>query len=113
MSSSQDLRSMRQRLKFKRVRIAMIVSGGLAIAALGAGILPGGSQPGSFTARAQAAQSPLLTEPSLRLMSQSQYINTIQAIFGPDVAVKVRFAPIRREDGLLAVGSSDAVLTSG
>ena len=104
---------MRQRLRLKRVRFAMIVGGGLAIAALGAGILPGGSGASGLTARAQAAESPLLTEPSLRLISQGQYINTIQAIFGPDVAVKVRFAPIRREDGLLAVGASDAVLTSG
>jgi hypothetical protein len=52
-------------------------------------------------------------EPTLRLISQSQYINTISQIFGLDVAVKIRFAPVKRDDGLLAVGASTAVLTSG
>jgi hypothetical protein len=52
-------------------------------------------------------------EPTLRLLSQSQYANTIANIFGPDVGVKIRFAPVNRVDGLLAVGRSTAVLTSG
>jgi hypothetical protein len=52
-------------------------------------------------------------EPTLRLISQSQYINTISQIFGSDVAVKIRFAPVKRDDGLLAVGAGSAVLTSG
>jgi hypothetical protein len=55
----------------------------------------------------------LLPEPGLRLISQSQYVNTIQRIFGQDIAVKIRFAPVKREDGLLAVGASGAVITSG
>jgi uncharacterized protein DUF1592/uncharacterized protein DUF1588/uncharacterized protein DUF1595/uncharacterized protein DUF1585 len=113
MSGLKDLRLVRQRLKLNPARIALLAGGGIAIAALGSGLLPGGSEPSGFTAHAQSAASPLLIEPSLRLISQSQYIDTIQAIFGPDVAVKVRFAPVRREDGLLAVGASDAVLTSG
>jgi hypothetical protein len=54
-----------------------------------------------------------LAEPGLRLMSQSQYVNTITRIFGADIPVKVRFAPVKREDGLLAVGAGKAVLTSG
>jgi hypothetical protein len=52
-------------------------------------------------------------EPTLRLMSQSQYINTISQIFGSDIAVQIRFAPVKRDEGLLAVGASTAVLTSG
>lgn len=51
--------------------------------------------------------------PTLRLLSQSQYINTLRQIFGSDITVKVRFAPVRRDHGLLAVGASSAVLTSG
>ena len=50
-------------------------------------------------------------EPALRLISQSQYVNTISRIFGPDIAVKIRFAPVNRVDGLLAVGASTAVDT--
>jgi hypothetical protein len=49
----------------------------------------------------------------VRLISQSQYINTISQIFGSDLGVKIRFAPVKRDDGLLAVGASTAVLTSG
>ena len=51
--------------------------------------------------------------PTLRLISQGGYANTISRIFGPDIAVKVRFAPVNRVDGLLGVGRSTAVLTSG
>jgi hypothetical protein len=54
-----------------------------------------------------------LAEPGMRLMSQSQYVNTITQVFGTDIPVKVRFAPVKREDGLLAVGAAKAVLTSG
>ena len=54
-----------------------------------------------------------LAEPGLRLMSQSQYVDTINRIFGQDIAVKARFAPVKREEGLLAVGAGKAVLTSG
>jgi hypothetical protein len=51
--------------------------------------------------------------PTLRLISQSQYAHTITDIFGADIASNVRFAPIKRTDGLLAIGSSAAVVTSG
>lgn len=50
---------------------------------------------------------------ALRLISQSQYLNTIRRVFGRDVAVNVRFAPVSRTDGLLAVGAWSAVLTTG
>jgi hypothetical protein len=56
------------------------------------------------------AQAP---EPTVRLLSQSQYVNTLTQIFGSDISVKVRFAPVRRDEGLLGVGASSAVLTSG
>src|SRR5262249_31799002 len=50
---------------------------------------------------------------ALRLISQSQYLSTIRHVFGRDVAVNVRFAPVSRVDGLLAVGAWSAVLTTG
>lgn len=52
-------------------------------------------------------------EPVTRLISKSQYTNTLAQIFGPDVVGNVRFAPVARVDGLVAVGASTAVLTSG
>ena len=52
-------------------------------------------------------------EPTVRLLSQSQYVNTLKQIFGPDISIKVRFAPVRRDQGLLAVGATSAVLTGG
>jgi hypothetical protein len=52
-------------------------------------------------------------EPTLRLISQSEYSSSIARIFGPDIVVKTRFAPVNRVDGLLGVGRSTAVLTSG
>jgi Protein of unknown function (DUF1588)/Protein of unknown function (DUF1592)/Protein of unknown function (DUF1595)/Protein of unknown function (DUF1585) len=64
-------------------------------------------------AAGQQAQAGPASEPTVRLLSQSQYINTITAIFGSDIALKVRFAPVRRTAGLLGVGASSAVLTSG
>lgn len=52
-------------------------------------------------------------EPSLRLLSQSQYANTIRAIFGAQVVPNVRFAPVPRTGGLIAVGARAAVMTVG
>ena len=52
-------------------------------------------------------------EASLRLLSQSQYANTIQALFGKQIVPNVRFAPIPRSGGLTAVGARAAVMTVG
>ena len=69
-------------------------------------------------ARSMAAD--LLSEPdipggeaSLRLLSQSQYANTIEAIFGKHIVPNVRFAPVPRAGGLTAVGARAAVMTVG
>jgi Protein of unknown function (DUF1592)/Protein of unknown function (DUF1588)/Protein of unknown function (DUF1595)/Protein of unknown function (DUF1585) len=68
---------------------------------------------GVATFRIDSAPTVPAADPTLRLMSQSQYVNTITRIFGSDIAVKVRFAPVNRVDGLLGVGASTAVLTPG
>jgi hypothetical protein len=66
------------------------------------------------TANAQASGSLAnVRAPTLRLLSQSQYQNIILGVFGPDIAVKVRFAPVERLDGLVAVGAGTAVMTGG
>lgn len=51
--------------------------------------------------------------PAMRLMSQSQYVHTIADIFGPDIALNARFAPVKRAEGLLGVGAGAAVVTPG
>jgi len=50
---------------------------------------------------------------TLRLISQSEYTNSIARIFGSDIIVKIRFAPVNRIDGLLSNGRTSAVLTAG
>lgn len=64
-------------------------------------------------AQAHAPTAGNLRTPTLRLVTQGQYQSAIQQVFGADVAVKVRFAPLQRVDGLLAVGASTAVMTGG
>ena len=58
---------------------------------------------------------PLVTPaaPTMRLLTQSQYANTIADIFGTDIVAKVRFAPVNRSSGLVAVGAAKAGLTPG
>ena len=68
--------------------------------------------------RCLAAEPPLEpdnpgTEASLRLLSQSQYANTVAAIFGDHIVPNVRFAPVPRTGGLVAVGARAAVMTVG
>jgi hypothetical protein len=49
----------------------------------------------------------------VRLISQEQYLNTLAYVFGPDIRIAPHFAPFRRTDGLLEVGSSGAGVTIG
>ena len=67
------------------------------------------------TAVPQQALEPATTAapPTLRLLTQSQYANTIADIFGPDIVAKVRFAPVNRISGLVAIGAAKAGLTPG
>ena len=51
--------------------------------------------------------------PSLRLLSQSQYADSISAIFGTSMVPNVRFAPVQRVDGLLSAGARTAGMTTG
>ena len=51
--------------------------------------------------------------PEMRQLSQTQYLESIAAIFGKDIVAKVRFAPIYRTDGLTAIGARTAMMTLG
>ena len=72
-----------------------------------------------------AAAAPVVAKPAdngpasatslarVRLLSQEQYFNSIEYIFGPDIKVTTNFAPFRRTQGLLEVGASSAGVTFG
>ncbi len=53
------------------------------------------------------------TEPRMRLITQDQYINTLTYIFGPNLRIDARFAPMTRREGLLANGAAVATLDAG
>ncbi|HKX77085.1 MAG TPA: DUF1588 domain-containing protein [Novosphingobium sp.] len=61
----------------------------------------------------EAASIDLAWQPRLRLLSQSQYVNVIHQVFGGDIDVRVRFPPVPRVDGLLAVGAGTVLPTPG
>ncbi len=48
----------------------------------------------------------------MRLMTQSQYVNTITHIFGPDISVSLRFPPVARTEGLMALGAASVGVTA-
>ena len=52
-------------------------------------------------------------QPTMRLISESQYLNTMRALFGPQLELNVRFAPVRRVDGMVALGAAQAMVTPG
>ena len=43
--------------------------------------------------------------PRLRLVSTHQYLNTLAYVFGPSISLDMKFAPMRRTNGLLANGA--------
>jgi hypothetical protein len=50
--------------------------------------------------------------PKVRLITQAQFAITIAEVFGPDIDIKIRFAPVPRSSGLLKVGSTKAGVSS-
>ena len=49
---------------------------------------------------------------AVRRLTESQYRHAVADVFGPQVKVEARFEPEKREEGLLAIGSSQLSLTS-
>ena len=86
----------------------------VSIAAAAATALVGGVGLAEQTAWAQsrgAAASDQTVKVAARRITESQYRHTIAALFGPQTLVNARFEPERREDGLLAVGSTSLSIT--
>jgi hypothetical protein len=65
--------------------------------------------PATVTADVAASTPP---PPRMRMMTKEQYINSLKYIFGPELRIEARFAPMRRIQGLLANGSSVAGSTT-
>ena len=70
----------------------------------------------AITPRAQTSESAsgeaATVKVAVRRITESQYRHTIADIFGPEIKINARFEPERREEGLLAIGSSQLSLTS-
>ena len=49
--------------------------------------------------------------PTIRRLTQEQYVAIIADVFGPDIKIGGRFDPDIREEGLLAVGTSHVSVT--
>ena len=58
---------------------------------------------------AQLASAPVRA----RLITQPQYVNTLRAIFGPNVKYPAQLAPLNRTAGLVEIGASSAIVTGG
>jgi hypothetical protein len=111
----QNQNSSRFRKHLRLPRKGGMLAGAVALAALAFAGPQFGTAGNQFRAEAQtpAVVTAAPRAPNLRLISQSQYVNTIHQIFGPDIEVKVRLAPVNRVNGLIGVGASTAVLTGG
>ncbi len=53
------------------------------------------------------------TPAHLRIITTQQYMNTIENVFGSSVSLDLKFAPLRRTEGLLANGAARAGVTTG
>ncbi|HEY2752491.1 DUF1592 domain-containing protein [Phenylobacterium sp.] len=88
------------------MRIQLKISALLATStlALGVGLI-------AVQSAAQSAVSQTV-KVSTRRITESQYRHTIRDLFGADIVANARFEPDRRDDGLLAVGSSGLSITA-
>jgi hypothetical protein len=73
-------------------------------------VVSGANQAGVDTA---AGLDDTASAARVRLISQEQYFNTLDYVFGPNVTVSAHFTPFRRTEGLLANGASSAGVTPG
>lgn len=97
-----------------RYALLGLMGGALALGGMTERAMPGAAavlaQPANMAA-VVPAMAP--AAPTMRLLTQSQYANTIADIFGQDIVSKVRFAPVNRVSGLVAIGAAKAGLTPG
>lgn len=66
----------------------------------------------SSQTNAALVQSDKAAPQRVRLITQAQYVNSLNYILGPDFPLDTRFAPMQRTEGLLASGAAFAGVTS-
>ncbi len=88
----------------RKKSLAKVVVGAAAVAATVAAFVFAPQSANSAAEAAKVAGVP----PKVRLLTTQQYINTIKYFFGTDIALDVKFAPLKRTDGLLAAGATVA-----
>jgi hypothetical protein len=86
---------------------AMSAIGALAIAAT-----PSAAPAGATSAVTASQPQTAAVKVGVRRLTESQYRHIVADVFGPAIKIEARFEPERREEGLLAVGSSQLSLTS-
>ncbi len=73
---------------------------------------PAVAAPSLIRQMTQREPDPVGGPPLIRRLTEAQYRNTIADIFGPDIAIAARFERGLRAEGLLAVGTSEAGISS-
>jgi len=103
---SRELRALRTRTLRTKTSVCLLAAA--VLAGSGAGLIAHQS-----VAKSASASSSVI-KVSTRRVTESQYRNTIRDIFGPQIVVNARFEPEMREEGLLALGSPELLVsTSG
>ncbi len=98
---------------FSKTRLLCV--GAASAVLLGAFAFLAPQDPGAPASGAAWAQTPATVEPykvGVRRITETQYRRTIADVFGPDIKINARFEPEKREEGLLALGSSHLSITS-
>lgn len=83
-----------------------LVAAALACATLSIGVAP------AFSQKAAGAEAPSKPIVAMRRLTEGEYRRSIADIFGPDIKITGRFEPEVRRDGLIAIGSSQAAISS-
>ncbi|GLR90994.1 DUF1588 domain-containing protein [Bradyrhizobium iriomotense] len=91
-------------------RVAVIALGVIAALAL-AGCYGPTEEDGKATAHAAAPVDLRGAPQRMRLITRDQYVNSLRYIFGPDLSVEARIAPMRRTEGLLANAAASVGVT--
>jgi hypothetical protein len=95
----------RDLMKGEKGKRGLLIAGGVAAAAVIASVV--------FLTREPSLPPNAGSPARVRLMTGTQFENSIAYMFGPSIDVGSAFAPLQRVDGLLALNSSQVSVTMG
>lgn len=75
-------------------------------------VLAVAATPDAKTTKPAAASQTTSVKVAIRRITETQYRHTIADVFGPQIKIKGRFEPEKREERLLAIGNAELSLTS-